>query len=375
MLRKRWFRWLIPGLNIKRWLALYSLGVGLLIIGISLLFNYQWLSYIEDIVLAYSYSLTGYYNYNVLILVGAVLIGIAAVLILVGTSKVIKTIIRAVLPDPSSKVSDIIFQNIRLDKGPKIVVIGGGTGLSNLLRGLKAHTSNLSAIVTVADDGGSSGRLREDFKMIAPGDLRNCLVALAEQEGVMENLFRYRFEGDNELSGHSFGNLFITALAQVYDGDIEEALEAASKLLRVRGRVIPSSTEFIQLSAELIDGTIVDGESNIPNAGKKIKRVFSSPEHPKPEGAALRAIDEADVIILGPGSLYTSIIPNLLTDKIADHVRASKANKIYIANVMTQPGETSGYTLADHVQAIIDHSGIGILIRFLPMMDHCLFKW
>ncbi|MFQ9011901.1 MAG: uridine diphosphate-N-acetylglucosamine-binding protein YvcK, partial [Veillonella atypica] len=307
MLRKRWFRWLIPGLNIKRWLALYSLGVGLLIIGISLLFNYQWLSYIEDIVLAYSYSLTGYYNYNVLILVGAVLIGIAAVLILVGTSKVIKTIIRAVLPDPSSKVSDIIFQNIRLDKGPKIVVIGGGTGLSNLLRGLKAHTSNLSAIVTVADDGGSSGRLREDFKMIAPGDLRNCLVALAEQEGVMENLFRYRFEGNNELSGHSFGNLFITALAQVYDGDIEEALEAASKLLRVRGRVIPSSTEFIQLSAELIDGTIVDGESNIPHAGKKIKRVFSSPEHPKPEGAALRAIDEADVIILGPGSLYTSI--------------------------------------------------------------------
>ena len=168
----------------------------------------------------------------------------------------------------------------------------------------------------------------KDFKMIAPGDLRNCLVALAEQEGVMENLFRYRFEGNNELSGHSFGNLFITALAQVYDGDIEEALEAASKLLRVRGRVIPSSTEFIQLSAELIDGTIVDGESNIPHAGKKIKRVFSSPEHPKPEGAALRAIDEADVIILGPGSLYTSIIPNLLTDKIADHVRASKANKI-----------------------------------------------
>ena len=297
------------------------------------------------------------------------------VLILVGTSKVIKTIIRAVLPDPSSKVSDIIFQNIRLDKGPKIVVIGGGTGLSNLLRGLKAHTSNLSAIVTVADDGGSSGRLREDFKMIAPGDLRNCLVALAEQEGVMENLFRYRFEGNNELSGHSFGNLFITALAQVYDGDIEEALEAASKLLRVRGRVIPSSTEFIQLSAELIDGTIVDGESNIPHAGKKIKCVFSSPEHPKPEGAALRAIDEADVIILGPGSLYTSIIPNLLTDKIADHVRASKANKIYIANVMTQPGETSGYTLADHVQAIIDHSGEASSIRFSPMMDLCQFKW
>ncbi|MCF0157735.1 gluconeogenesis factor YvcK family protein [Veillonella caviae] len=361
MLRKRWFRWLIPGLNIKRWLTLFSLGVGLLIIGISLMFNYQWLSIIEDIVLSYSYTLTGFYNYNVLIMVGLVLIIGGVICMLVGTSKVIKTVMRAVLPDPSSKVSDIIFQNIRLDKGPKIVVIGGGTGLSNLLRGLKAHTSNLSAIVTVADDGGSSGRLRKDFQMIAPGDLRNCLVALAEQEGVMENLFRYRFEGNNELSGHSFGNLFITALAQVYDGDVEEALEAASKLLRVRGRVIPSSTELIKLSAEMMDGSIVDGESNIPHSGKPIRRVFSTPTNPKPEGAALQAIDEADVIILGPGSLYTSIIPNLLTDKIADHVRASKANKIYIANVMTQPGETSGYSLADHVQAIIDHSGVGII--------------
>lgn len=361
MLRKRWFRWLIPGLNIKRWLTLFSLGVGLLIIGISLMFNYQWLSVIEDIVLSYSYTLTGFYNYNVLIMVGLVLIIGGAICMLIGTSKVIKTVLRAVLPDPSSKVSDIIFQNIRLDKGPKIVVIGGGTGLSNLLRGLKAHTSNLSAIVTVADDGGSSGRLRKDFQMIAPGDLRNCLVALAEQEGVMENLFRYRFEGNNELSGHSFGNLFITALAQVYDGDVEEALEAASKLLRVRGRVIPSSTELIKLSAEMMDGSIVDGESNIPHSGKPIRRVFSTPTNPKPEGAALQAIDEADVIILGPGSLYTSIIPNLLTDKIADHVRASKANKIYIANVMTQPGETSGYSLADHVQAIIDHSGVGII--------------
>ncbi|MDU7911451.1 MAG: YvcK family protein [Veillonella parvula] len=352
MLRKGWFRWLIPGLNIKRWLALFSCGVGLLIIGISLMFNYQWLAVLEDIVLAFSYNMTGFYNYNVLIAVGAVVLSIGAVLMLIGTSKVIKTIIRAVLPNPDSKVSDIIFQNIRLDKGPKIVVIGGGTGLSNLLRGLKSHTSNLSAIVTVADDGGSSGRLREDFQMIAPGDLRNCLVSLAEQEGVMENLFRYRFEGENELSGHSFGNL---------DGDIEEALEAASKLLRVRGRVIPSSTEFIKLRAEMTDGTIVEGESNIPHSGKRIRHIYSDPALPKPEGAALRAIDEADVIILGPGSLYTSIIPNLLTDKLASHVRASKANKIYIANVMTQPGETTGYTLNDHVEALIAHGGEGII--------------
>lgn len=345
MTRKRWFRWLIPGLNIKRWLALFSVGVGLLIIGISLMFNYQWLAVVEDFVLQYSFELTGFYNYNILIGTGLFLLAFGILLMLIGTSKVIKTIIRAVLPVQNSKVSDMIFQNIRLEKGPKIVVIGGGTGLSNLLRGLKVHTNNLTAIVTVADDGGSSGRLREDYQMIAPGDLRNCLVALAEQEGVMEDIFKFRFDGNGDLAGHSFGNLFITALTQVHGGDVEEALKAASNLLRVRGRVIPSSTELIKLVAELADGSIIEGESNIPTANSPIKRVYSRPANPKPEGAALQAIDEADAIILGPGSLYTSIIPNLLTDKIAEHLRASKANKIYICNVMTQPGETDGLSL------------------------------
>ena len=361
MTRKRWFRWLIPGLNIKRWLALFSVGVGLLIIGISLMFNYQWLAVVEDFVLQYSFELTGFYNYNILIGTGLFLLAFGILLMLIGTSKVIKTIIRAVLPVQNSKVSDMIFQNIRLEKGPKIVVIGGGTGLSNLLRGLKVHTNNLTAIVTVADDGGSSGRLREDYQMIAPGDLRNCLVALAEQEGVMEDIFKFRFDGNGDLAGHSFGNLFITALTQVHGGDVEEALKAASNLLRVRGRVIPSSTELIKLVAELADGSIIEGESNIPTANSPIKRVYSQPANPKPEGAALQAIDEADAIILGPGSLYTSIIPNLLTDKIAEHLRASKANKIYICNVMTQPGETDGYSVADHVDALLRHGGEGIV--------------
>ncbi|MFR6482232.1 MAG: 2-phospho-L-lactate transferase CofD family protein [Veillonella sp.] len=175
MLRKRWFRWLIPGLNIKRWLALFSCGVGLLIIGISLMFNYQWLAVLEDIVLAFSYNMTGFYNYNVLIAVGAVVLSIGAVLMLIGTSKVIKTIIRAVLPNPDSKVSDIIFQNIRLDKGPKIVVIGGGTGLSNLLAWFESTHIKFICYCNRVDDGGSSGRLREDFKMIAPGDLQKLL--------------------------------------------------------------------------------------------------------------------------------------------------------------------------------------------------------
>ena len=360
MTRTKWFRWFLPGLNIKRWLALFGLGVGAIIFGISIMLNYQWMSFIEDRILLYSYQWFGVYDYAVLVSVGIVAMLLGVGLMLVGTSRVIKTIVRAIIPDGDG-VSDMIFQNMRLQKGPKIVVIGGGTGLSNLLRGLKAYTTNLTAIVTVADDGGSSGRLREDFNMIAPGDLRNCLVALAEKESLMENLFQYRFGGNGELSGHSFGNLFLTALTQVYPSDVEEALEAASKILKVRGRVIPSSTEFIKLSAELEDGRVIHGESNIPHGGSPIKRVFSEPAKPTPEGAALQAIDEADAIILGPGSLYTSIIPNLLIKKIAVHLRAAKVPKIYVCNVMTQPGETDGYSVADHIEAIERHGGRGLI--------------
>lgn len=361
MRRKRWFRWLAPGLNIKRWLFLFSLGVVLLIVGVTMMLNYQWLSYVEDMFLQFLYEATGSYNYTVLASVGIVAIMIGILLMIIGTRKVIKTIIRAMIPEDSEQVSDYLFQNIRLGQGPRVVVIGGGTGLSVLLRGLKSRTANITAIVTVADDGGSSGRLREDFKMIAPGDLRNCLVALAEKEGLMEKLFRFRFGGDGDLAGHSFGNLFLAALTQVLDADIEKALEASSKILKVRGRVIPSSTEEINLVAEMEDGTVVEGESRIPDVDKRIKRIYTSPSLPKPEGAALQAIDEADAIILGPGSLYTSIMPNLLVDKIADHIRASRAAKIYVCNVMTQPGETTNYTVADHVQAVIDHAGDHII--------------
>lgn len=357
MRRDNWLRWLAPGLHIKRWLFLFSIGTIWLIGGVALMMNYQWLALIEDWFLQLLYEVTGAYNYTVVASIGfiGIICGISAMIY--GTIKLIKTIIQAIIPNRSEKVGDYIFQNIRLGQGPKIVVIGGGTGLSMLLRGLKGKTSNLTAIVTVADDGGSSGRLREDFQMIAPGDLRNCLVALAEKEGLMEQLFRYRFEGKGDLSGHSFGNLFLTALTQMLGSDVEEALEAASKILKVRGRVIPSSTEEIQLNAEMIDGTIVEGESNIPNSGKKIKRVFTEPARPQPEGAALQAIDEADAIILGPGSLYTSIMPNLLVDKISDHICHSKATKLYICNVMTQLGETDGYSVTDHVEALLSQGG------------------
>ena len=365
MKRPRFIRWLAPGLNIKRWLFLFSLGVAFFLFGAALLVDYRSLSYLEDLLLELLYTTTGAYDYATLVLIGTGVIGIGFAFMLLGMRKVIKTVVGAVVSDEERGVSDYIFDNIRLGQGPKLVVIGGGTGLSVLLRGLKERTSNLTAVVTVADDGGSSGRLREDFNMIAPGDLRNCLVALAEKEGLMETLFRYRFEGDNELAGHSFGNLFLAGLTQVLDDDIEKALDASSKILKVRGRVIPSSVEDLRLSAELTDGSVIEGESRIPDGGMPIRRVFLTPESPKPVGAALQAIDEADAIIIGPGSLYTSIMPNVLVDKIADHIRASRAPKIYICNVMTQPGETDGYRVSDHVQAIARHGGMDLITTVL----------
>lgn len=365
MWRMKWFRWFAPGLRIKRWLFLFAIGVILLVAGAALMMNYQWLAFLEDEFLEFIYEQTGSYNYTMIASIGLIVIFLGAICMLWGAKKVIKTIITAILPQGEGQLGDYIFQNMRLGQGPKVVVIGGGTGLSTLLRGLKNRTANLTAIVTVADDGGSSGRLREDYDIIAPGDLRNCLVALAEKEGLMEELFQYRFSGTGNLAGHSFGNLFLTALTQMLDQDVEKALEAASKILKVRGRVIPSSTEKVKLGAEMEDGSRIMGESHIPESGKKIKRVFTEPKAPKAEGTALQAIDEADAIILGPGSLYTSIMPNLLVDKIAEHIKASKAMKLYICNVMTQPGETDGYTAADHVQAIIDHAGEGLVNMIL----------
>lgn len=372
-------RWLAPGIRIKRWLLLFSAGVVLLIFGVLMMLNYQWLALVEDWFLQVLYRSTGSYDYTVLAPVGFGLVLLGILSMYFGSRKMVKTIVRAIIPDDSDTVGDYIFQNIRLGQGPKVVVIGGGTGLSTLLRGLKKKTSNLTAIVTVADDGGSSGRLREDLKMIAPGDLRNCLVALADKEGLMEKLFKFRFGAAGELSGHSFGNLFLAALTQILDNDIEEALDASSKILKVRGRVIPSTTETVVLSAEMEDASIVRGESCIPNSGKRIKNVFLEPAKPSAEGAALQAIDDADAIIMGPGSLYTSIMPNLLVDKIAEHIRASNKAKIYICNVMTQPGETDGFSVADHVQAIEDHAGKDlinmVLVNESPLSEETLAQY
>ncbi|GAX90791.1 hypothetical protein EFBL_2433 [Effusibacillus lacus] len=242
---------------------------------------------------------------------------------------------------------------------PKLVVIGGGTGLSVLLRGLKEYDVDITAVVTVADDGGSSGRLRSDFDMPPPGDIRSCLVALADTEPLLEKLWQHRFKTGEGLAGHSFGNLFIAAMTDV-TGDFETAIRETSRVLAVRGRVLPAVSRAVILKAHMTDGSVVAGESQIPTAGKKIRRVEIEPADVTPLPEVIQALQEADAIITGPGSLYTSILPNLLVPGIADTIRASKAKKIYICNVMTQPGETDNYSAAQHVKAIYDHVGPGL---------------
>lgn len=243
----------------------------------------------------------------------------------------------------------------------KIVAIGGGTGLSTMLKGLKLHTKNITAVVTVADDGGSSGILRNDFGMLPPGDVRNCISALSDQNDVMNELLSYRFK-EGSLAGHSLGNLFLAALNEM-SATFDEAVDKLCGAFGIVGSIYPVTNENVSLSAVLENGRIIKGESNIgqhdPSEGR-IERVYLEPSAPKPVSGVIRAIDEADIIVLGPGSLYTSIIPNLLVDGVADALRRSSAPKVYVANIMTQPGETDGYTLYDHLCAIEKHSYSGI---------------
>ena len=241
---------------------------------------------------------------------------------------------------------------------PKIVSIGGGTGLSTLLRGLKKFRADLSVIVTVTDDGGSSGRLREELGVLPPGDIRNCMIALSEDEHLMSRLFRFRFNSEGGLHNHSFGNLFLTAMAGV-TSDFAEAVRLTSEVLAIKGVIYPSTNSNVQLCAELEDGSRVRGETRITASRKRIRRVRLDPADAHPLPDALDAILAADLITIGPGSLYTSLIPNMLVNEMINSIRASRATKIYIQNIMTQPGETDRYSASDHVEALAEHcSGI-----------------
>ncbi|MBE6097277.1 MAG: YvcK family protein [Schwartzia succinivorans] len=365
-------KWLYPGMKFKRWLLLFAAGVMLVSLGLALIFNYEYLDYIEEAIFRFVYNWRGSYDYTATALAGTLIVLLGVGIMLFATRRVIRSLITVLLPEDSGRLVDLIYEKRKLESGPNIVVIGGGHGLSVLLRGLKQATSNVTAVVTVADDGGSSGRLREELGIIPPGDLRNCLVALADTEPLMEKLFQYRFSGTSELAGHSFGNLFIAAMNEV-TGDMETALRESSKVLAVKGRVLPASNARVRLDAYMNDGTVVEGESHIPEAHKRIEHVQLYPEHVEAVDSALEAIENADAVILGPGSLYTSVMPNLLVDGIADALRKSRALKIYICNVMTQPGETDEYTASMHVKAILSHAGKGavdyVLVNSAKLAD------
>ncbi len=277
-----------------------------------------------------------------------------------GAVYLIKSFLEVIYPDDDKNLLDIIYEKRFLARGPKIVAIGGGTGLSTILEGLKDYTSNISAIVTVADEGGSSGRLREELGMLPPGDIRNCLVSLAEAPKLMRNLFQYRFTEGDGIKGHSFGNLFIAAMTQV-TGSFEDAIKASSRILAIRGRVMPSSLDKIRLKAEYKDGSIKEGEDKISNGTEPVKRVCLDSPNAQANPEAIEAIREADMIILGPGSLFTSIIPNLLIKQITEEIVKRNVLKLYICNVMTQHGETDGFTAADHLEALLSHAGKNVM--------------
>ena len=287
-------------------------------------------------------------------------VGLGALGVLVavgGTIALFKSVLGVVI-GPDEDVAEIIYQGRIRQRGPVVVSIGGGTGQGVLLRGLKEKTSNLTAVVTVADDGGSSGRLRRDFGLMPPGDIRNCLTALADSESLMTKLVHYRFEQGDGLKGHSLGNLLIAAMRDI-EGGMDEGIESLSKVLRIQGNIAPSAMTDVHLAAELEDGTIVVGESEIGGRGK-IKRVFLRPRHVAANEDAVSAILAADLIVIGPGSVYTSILPNLLVTGIGTALRASKAVKVYVCNVATEPGETDDFGPSDHVRVLTEHVGPGL---------------
>jgi uncharacterized cofD-like protein len=353
-------RILAPTAGLIKAIGALVLGLFLLAVGCGLSFNrlilpaFQWASHIC------SQAIGVFFPPQEIDLVkwflGLPLMIVAAYLIVQSLRYALSHVVETLSPGLKSGKADVYFRRQQLAQGPRIVVIGGGTGLSTLLRGVKHHTSNITAIVTVTDDGGSSGRLIKDKSMIPPGDIRNCLVALADAEKSMTDLFQHRFKDDSgSLSGHSMGNLLIAALVDQASGDFEKAIEIASDVLAIRGRVVPSTLAHVRLRAELENGMEICGETAIVNSGSRIKRIYLDPIDCEPTREAIEAIRTADLICIGPGSVFTSIIPNLIVPGLMDAIRQSTAKKVYICNVMTQPGESDSFTASEHVTAILNN--------------------
>ena len=345
---RRAARWLQPGLEVKRWMVSSGLGLLILLIGAAIWADLQPIYWSLETL---KWGLSRVTQVLPRGITGPMVLVVGAGLIWLGQSRSFGSIQQALAPEKDTLLVDALLAQRRLNRGPSIVAIGGGTGLSTLLSGLKRYSSNITAIVTVADDGGSSGVLRREFGIAPPGDIRNCLAALAREEPLLTRLFQYRFKTGSGLEGHSFGNLFLTALTAI-TGNLESAITASSRVLAVQGQVVPATNADVRLWAELENGERIEGESRIGHAPSPIVRLGCTPERPPALPRALEAIAHADLIILGPGSLYTSLLPNLLVPELVSAIRRSKAPRLYICNLMTQPGETDGLDVTGHLRAI-----------------------
>lgn len=358
--RRRFRKFAAPWQGLVRGTLTLLLGFGLAFGGVLLSFNGP----VEELVARAQragYRLVGLFASGnqadlAIYWTGAGLLILGIYLLARGVRAIVVNILDTLNPGLTGTKMDAFMRRRQLAQGPRIVAIGGGTGLSTLLRGLKQYSSNITAIVTVTDDGGSSGRLAKDKGMIPPGDIRNCLVALADAEKAMTDLFQHRFRNDSgSLSGHSMGNLLIAALVDQAGGDFDRAVEIASDVLTIRGQVMPSTLAHTGLRATFEDGSVTTGETAIAGAKKRIRRIELTQADAQAHGPALEAIAEADLICLGPGSVYTSVVPPLLIAGIAEALAASDGLKVYVCNVMTQPGESDAMTASEHVNAILDH--------------------
>lgn len=355
----RWlWKLLYPGLGIKRWLLVFVAGLLLIMAGLL-----PWLMGMPRVARLARNALFDLYSLGARPAYLLALFGLGLVLTVWAGIRLLRSFTADLVPHNSDKMVDVLYQIRSRRRGPRIVVLGGGTGLAMLLRGLKEYTSNITAVVTVADDGGSSGVLRGELNMPPPGDIRNCLVALADTEPLLAQLLQYRFDQGSGLKGHSFGNLFLAAMTEMMG--FQQAVKQFGKVLAIRGKVLPVTGDIIQLKATTADGEVLWGESNIGRSGKPIAKLELEPAHCQALPEVLNDIELADAIVVGPGSLYTSLLPNLLVGGIGEAILASKALKFYICNIMTQWGETRGYTVGDHLQALLDHVGHNLF-------DYCI---
>src|SRR5438105_6559957 len=345
----RWWRWLTPGLEVKRWVILLMVSILIIDLGIAYVLKefYRTAQLPGEAALITLQFIPRYLR--------GVLFGILGLGLLVfSVYKLQNSVLGPFLPGGERSIAEQIYAFRTRNRGPRIVAIGGGTGMSTLLRGLKEYTANLAAIVTVADDGGSSGRLREEYRILPPGDFRQCLVALADAEPLVKELFNHRFH-QGSLDGHSFGNLFIMAMAEV-TGNFERALRESGRVLAVRGTLIPSTLQDVTLVAS-VNGSVVEGESQIPKQNGPISRVFLKPDEVELNPEAALAIINAELIVVGPGSLYTSILPNLMGPGMVRTIKESPALKVFVCNVASQHGETDGYNVSNYLRLLHEHVG------------------